>query len=95
MMDARDSTASVIWLVMSLLTMAAVLVDTTIQSSSIPARVMAVVMMPMREASRLLIRNFIKISSAEKGFGNGPLCLPNDFPVCRAGVSPQRGGLLL
>ncbi len=51
MMEALDSTASVIWFVMSFLTIAAMLLDTVNQSSSIPARVMAVVMMLMRVAS--------------------------------------------
>ena len=71
MMAALDSTASVIWLVMSFLTMEAVLVDTTSQSSTIPNRVIAVVIMPMRVASFLFSRNFIALLR-KKGFGDIP-----------------------
>ena len=59
MMAALDSTASVIWLVISFLTMEAVLEDTTTQSRDIPARVMIVVIIPMRVASLLFARNFM------------------------------------
>ena len=59
MMAALDSTASVIWLVMSFLTIEAVFVDTMNQSRDIPANVIAVVRMPMRVTSFLLARNFI------------------------------------
>ena len=59
MMAALDSTASVIWLVMSFLTMSEPLSDTVRHSRSIPARVMHVVMMPIRVASLRFTRNFM------------------------------------
>ena len=68
MIAARASTASVIWLVILPLTIEAVLVDTISQSSSIPAIVMAVVMMPMRVASLLFARDFINSPPQKKDF---------------------------
>ena len=78
MIAALDSTASVIWLVISFLTMEAVLVDTMIQSSSIPIRVMAVMIIPMRAASFLFTRNFIKAPPKKKVLGllNAAACTP-------------------
>ena len=57
MIAALDSTASVIWLVMLLLTIEAARLDTTNQSSSMPAKVIAVVIILMRVASLLFTRN--------------------------------------
>ncbi len=59
MMAALDSTVSVIWLVISFLTMEEALADTMIQSRSIPVRIMVVVVMPIRVASFWFVRNFI------------------------------------
>lgn len=58
---ALDSTASVIWLVISPLTIEAALVDTTSQSSIIPIKVIIVVITPIRVASYLFSINLIKI----------------------------------
>ncbi len=60
MIAALDSTASVIWLVMLLLTIEAARLDTTNQSNSMPAKVIAVVIILMRVASFLFTRNFIR-----------------------------------
>ena len=65
-MAARDSTASVIWLVMSLFTTEAALLDTTSQSSSIPISVIAVVMIPIRVASFLFSKNRINTPPLDK-----------------------------
>ena len=50
-MAALDSTASVIWFVISFLTIDAALVDTISHSSNIPTRVIAVVIILIRVAS--------------------------------------------
>ena len=59
MMEALDSTASGIWLVISFLTVEEALAHKLIQSRSIPVRIMVVVVMPIRVASFWFVRNFI------------------------------------
>ena len=51
MIEALDSTASIIWLVILFFTMEETRLDTMTQSSSIPVKVMTVVIMPIRVAS--------------------------------------------